>query len=165
MPFHSQIGRNPLEPRILFLAAVIVLATGCASIEMASKPESTKAKEFSPPEAGNAGVYVYRDSKLGMALKKNIWINSKCIGESAPDVFFYAQVEGGKKHKIETESEFSPNALELFLESGKNYFIRQFIKLGVFVGGADLEQVAEEQGKQDVAKLELAMSGKCSAPR
>ncbi len=100
-----------------------------------------------------------------MALKKNIWINSKCIGESAPDVFFYAQVEGGKKHKIETESEFSPNALELFLESGKNYFIRQFIKLGVFVGGADLEQVAEEQGKQDVAKLELAMSGKCSAPR
>jgi hypothetical protein len=29
------------------------------------------------------------------------------------------------------------------VEAGKNYFIEQFIKLGVFVGGAGLEQVDE----------------------
>jgi hypothetical protein len=149
-----------------FLAiAAALLISGCASVEMASKAESAKAKEFNPPSQGNAGVYLYRDSFVGQALKKDLWIDGKCIGESAPNVFFYTEVEGGKNHRVDTESEFSPNTLELLFESGKNYFIRQFIKLGVFVGGAGVEQVPEEQGKKDVAKLEMAKPGKCSAPR
>ncbi|BBB30655.1 DUF2846 domain-containing protein [Neptunomonas japonica] len=149
---------------LLTLTAALLIS-GCASVEMASKAESAKAKEFNPPSQGNAGVYIYRDSFVGKALKKDIWIDGKCIGESAPDVFFYTEVEGGETHKVDTESEFSSNALELMVESGKNYFIRQFIKLGVFVGGAGLEQITEEQGKKDVAKLEMAKPGKCSAPQ
>lgn len=144
---------------------VALLISGCASVEMASKAESAKAKEFNPPSPGNAGIYIYRDSFVGKALKKDVWIDGKCIGESAPDVFFYTEVAGGKNHKVDTESEFSPNALELMFEAGKNYFVRQFIKMGVFVGGAGLDQIPEEQGKKDVAKLEMAKSGKCSAAR
>ena len=49
--------------------------------------------------------------------------------------------------------------------AGKNYFIRQFIKMGVFVGGAGLEEISEEQGKTDVAKLEMAKPGTCSASK
>jgi hypothetical protein len=128
---------------------------------MASKAESSKAKEFNAPSQGNAGLYVYRNSFVGKALKKDIWVDGKCVGESAPDVFFYTEVAGGK-HKIDTESEFSDNSLEVMMEAGKNYFVRQFIKMGVFVGGAGLEQVSESQGKTDVAALELAKSGKCS---
>ena len=149
---------------VVTLAATLLIS-GCASVEMASKAESAKAKEFNAPSQGNAGVYIYRDSFVGKALKKDVWIDGKCIGESAPDVFFYTEVEGGKNHKVDTESEFSPNTLELMFEAGKKYFIRQFIKMGVFVGGAGLEQVPDEQGKKDVAKLELAKSGKCSAAR
>jgi hypothetical protein len=148
---------------ILSLAAALLIS-GCASVEMASQAESAKAKEFNPPTQGNAGVYIYRNSWAGGALKKDIWIDGKCIGESAPDVFFYTEVDGGKTHKIDTESEFSPNALELAFESGKNYFIRQFIKMGLFVGGAGLEQIPEEQGKKDVMELNMAKPGKCSAP-
>jgi len=142
---------------------VALLVSGCASVDMASKAESAKAKEFNPPSQGNAGVYVYRDSFVGKALKKDVWIDGKCIGESAPDMFFYTEVAGGNNHKIDTESEFSPNTLELMFEAGKNYFIRQFIKMGIFVGGAGLEQIPEEQGKIAVAKLEMAKTGKCSA--
>jgi hypothetical protein len=80
-------------------------------------------------------------------------------------VFFYTEVEGDKTHKIDTESEFSPNTLELMVDAGKNYFIRQYIKMGAFVGGAGLEQVSEEQGKRDIAPLELAKAGTCSAAR
>lgn len=149
----------------LLTLTTALLISGCASVEMASKAESARAKEFNPPSQGNAGVYIYRDSFVGKALKKDIWIDGKCIGESAPDVFFYTEVEGGETHKVDTESEFSPNALEVMFESGKNHFIRQFIKLGVFVGGAGLEQITEEQGKKDVAKLEMAKPGKCSAPQ
>ena len=142
-----------------------LLITGCASVTMATKEESAKAKEFKQPSPGNAGVYVYRNSFVGKALKKDIWIDQKCVGESAPDVFFYTEVEGGKIHKIDTESEFSPNKLELMFAAGKNYFIRQFIKMGVFVGGAGLEQISEEQGKKDIAQLEMAKPGNCSAKK
>jgi Protein of unknown function (DUF2846) len=147
--------------KIAVLALTALMLTGCASVNMASKEESDKAKQFNAPSAGNAGLYVYRNSIVGKALKKDIWIDGKCLGESASDVFFYTEVEGGKKHKIETESEFSPNALELFMEAGKNYFIRQFIRFGAFVGGADLEQIQDEQAKADVAKLGLAQPGTC----
>lgn len=146
---------------IATIALSALVMTGCASVNMASKEESDKAKQFGAPSAGQAGLYVYRNSFVGKALKKDIWVDGKCLGESASDVFFYTQVEGGKKHKVETESEFSPNALELFMETGKNYFIRQFIKLGAFVGGADLEEIPEEQGKADVTKLALAQPGTC----
>ena len=146
----------------VFVVAASLFMTGCASVNMATKEESAKAKEFKPPSTGNAGVYVYRNSFVGKALKKDIWIDGKCIGESAPDVFFYTEVPGGKTYKIDTESEFSPNTLELMLAAEKNYFIRQYIRMGVFVGGAGLEQVTEEQGKKDVAQLEMAKSGKCS---
>jgi hypothetical protein len=33
--------------------------------------------------------------------------------------------------------------------------------MGAFVGGADLEQIPEEQGKADIAKLGLAKPGTC----
>jgi hypothetical protein len=149
-----------------FVSAIAITAslliTGCASVNMASKEDSAKAKEFNQPSPGNAGVYIYRNSFVGKALKKDVWIDGKCLGESAPDVFFRTEVEGDKVHKIDTESEFSPNTMELMFAAGKNYFIRQFIKMGVFVGGAGLEQVSEEQGKTDIAPLNMAQPGSCS---
>lgn len=149
----------------LVVIAASFLVTGCASVSMASKEDSTKAKQFNPPTANNAGLYVYRNSFVGKALKKDIWVDGKCLGESAADVFFYTEVEGGKKIKISTESEFSPNDLDLLAESGKNYFVRQYIKMGVFVGGAGVEQMTEEEGKADVAKLEMAKPGTCSGSK
>ena len=153
-----------MKKTIYLALALSVLMTGGASVNMASKEQSTKAKEFQQPPSGKAGVYLYRNSVLGKALTKDLHIDGACVGTSAPDVFFYTEVEGDKKHTVETASEFSPNKLELLFESGKNYFIRQFIKMGVFVGGADLELMSEEQGKADVAKLEMAEGGKCSPP-
>ncbi|MNT94873.1 hypothetical protein D3C72_2366430 [compost metagenome] len=49
------------------------------------------------------------------------------------------------------------------MEAGKNYFVRQFIKLGVFVGGAGVEQVSEEEGKRVISKpdVKLAVEGQC----
>lgn len=122
----------------------------------------TFPKKFAPPTAGNAGVYVFRSGSLGAALKKDIWIDGECVGESAPNVFFFKEVKGGVEHKISTESEFSPNDLMLNAVAGVNYFVRQFIKLGVFVGGAGLELLSEEEGKKAVAGLELAKGGSCS---
>lgn len=145
----------------LSLGAILFLS-GCATVPMEPKEVSARAKSFNPPSEGNAGLYIYRDSMLGAALKKDIWVDDKCIGESAPHVFFYEDVKGNQEHKISTESEFSPNDLLLKAESGKNYFIRQYIKMGAFVGGANLELMEEEEGKKAVSELEMAKKGTCS---
>lgn len=146
--------------------AAIVIATalisGCASVPMESKEASARAKQFNPPAAGNSGLYIYRDSFVGKALKKDIWLDGKCLGESAPDVFFYEEVKGNQEHKLSTESEFSPNDLSIQAMAGQNYYIRQYIKLGVFVGGANLELVNEDEAKKAISSLELAQKGTCS---
>jgi hypothetical protein len=129
---------------------------------MESVEKSNEAKQFNSPSEGNSGLYLYRDSVVGSALKKDLWVNSECIGETAPNTFFYEEVEGDKEHTISTESEFSPNDIMLKVEAGKNYFIRQFIKIGVFVGGAGLEVVDEQKGKEAVSTLKLAQKGTCS---
>jgi len=149
----------------VFAASAAILLTGCASVDLAPQAESVKAKEFAAPTQGNAGIYIYRNSFVGKALKKDIWVDGQCIGESAPDVFFYTEVAGEKIHTVETESEFSPNKLEMMFKPGNTYFIRQFIKMGVLSGGADLEQVSPEQGKADIAALSLAKTGNCSSAR
>jgi len=77
-------------------------------------------------------------------------------------MFFYETVESGQEYKISTESEFSPNVIAINPESGKNYFIEQYITMGVFVGGARLKLVSEEKGKKEISKLELAKAGSCS---
>lgn len=147
---------------VVLIVAASALFAGCASVPMESKEASGRAKAFNAPSEGNAGLYIYRPSWLGAALKKDLWVDGECVGESAPGVFFYEEVKGGEEHKVSTESEFSPNDLMVMTELGRNYFIRQYIKIGVFVGGANLELMGEGEGKKDVAKLELAKKGSCS---
>ncbi len=149
--------------KLLLVVLVSSLFVGCASVPMQSTEKKDMAKSFNPPTDGNAGLYIYRSGSFGGVLKKDIWVDEKCIGESAPNVFFYEEVQGDEEHKISTESEFSPNDLLLKTDSGNNYFIHQYIKFGVFVGGAGLELVDEETGKKEVEKLDIAKKGICSS--
>lgn len=148
--------------KIALIALASSLFAGCASVPMESKEASQQAKSFNKPSGDNAGLYIYRAGGPGTALKKDIWVNDKCVGETAPNMFFYKEVKGGEEHKISTESEFSPNDLMVKAESGENYFIKQYIKMGVFVGGANLKLVDEHEGRNAVTKLELAKKGNCS---
>jgi hypothetical protein len=148
--------------KIFLIVISTVIFSGCSSVPMENPEKSMAAKAFNSPPVDKAGVYMYRPSYMGGALKKDLWIDGKCIGESAPKTFFYEEVEGNKEHKISTESEFSPNDLIVYMETGKNYFIEQFIKIGVFVGGAGLEQVDTKKGKQEIKDLGLAQKGVCS---
>src|SRR5687768_4509324 len=139
----------------LALSAVILLASGCASVPMAPASQDAALKTFVPPAEGKAGVYIYRNSLVGQALKKDVYFDGKRLGESANKTFFYQQVDPGQ-HTVSTESEFSDNALQLSVQAGINYFVRQYIKLGVFVGGANVELVSEEEGKKGVLNSRLA---------
>ncbi len=153
-----------MKKRIILTCAILLGLSGCATVPKVDTELSNNAKEFSVPSDGNAGLYIYRvDSFVGAALKKFVYVNGECIGETAPGVFFYKEVKGDANHTISTESEFSENHLELFTEAGRNYFVNQYIKLGVFVGGAGVELVDEELGKTEVSKVDMAVEGNCQA--
>jgi hypothetical protein len=149
----------------ILLATTVAVSTlsGCASVAMEVKEQSETTKQFKPPTDGNAGLYIYRLGSFGGALKKDVWVDGKCIGETAPNIFFYEEVLGGEEHKVSTESEFSSNNLMVNTEGGKNYFVRQYIKMGAFVGGAGVELVDDERGKKEVAELTMAKNGPCSS--
>ncbi|MCC4800283.1 hypothetical protein BCT30_15675 [Enterovibrio norvegicus] len=152
--------------KLLGLALIATLGlSGCASVPMVSDADTSAAKEFKAPiSSDNAGIYVYRvDSAIGAALKKDVFINDECVGETAPGIFFYHEVLAGKGTKVSTESEFSPNDLLIDTEQGKLYFVEQYIKMGAFVGGAGVELADEATGKAEVQKLNMAVKGSCSA--
>jgi hypothetical protein len=151
-----------MNKKTMLVALSTLLVVGCASVPMETTDKASAAKQFAPPPEGKAGLYIYRYGSFGAALKKDVWVDGECLGETARNVFFYEQVAGDQEHKISTESEFSPNDLLVKTESGKNYFIQQYIKFGMAVGGAGLKLVDEAEGKKQVEGLGLAMKGHCS---
>ena len=111
-------------------------------------------KAFLPPAQGQSGLYIFRDSLAGATLKKSVYVNGEFIGETGPRTYLYHEVPAGEQI-LSTESEFGNNDLKLHTEAGRNYFIRQFLKMGVFVAGAILQIVSEEEGKKGVFESNL----------
>ena len=141
-----------------FVLIMTLWFTGCASVPMAPPAEDEAKKTFAPPTDGMAGIYLFRDSSFGGALLKSVYIDGKFLGETGPNVYFYTEVDPGQ-HTFSTESEFSENHLKLTTEANKLYFIRQYIKFGVFVGGANFEVVPPDEGKAAVKECTLALTG------
>ena len=56
--------------KLLATFSVTLLIAGCASVPMDSPEASAQAKSFEEPAQGNAGLYIYRDSFIGKALKQ-----------------------------------------------------------------------------------------------
>jgi hypothetical protein len=144
----------------------IFVISGCASLpDMASVPmesaQITKvAKQFDPPSDGMAGLYIYRNTSFGGASYINVWVDSNCIGTTAPYVFFYEEVEGGISYKVSssyTWAEAPKNDALIKVKSGMNYFFQQNINLA----STDIEVVDEEQGKKEVRKLDMATKYTC----
>ncbi len=143
--------------KVLLVAVMVSVyfLTGCASVPLAPTEQDSALKAFSLPAADKAGLYIFRNSFMGQALKKNLYVDGVFLGESSNKVYFYKEITPGQ-HQISTGSEFSDNTITFQAEGGKNHFARQYIKMGVFVGGANLEMVSEQEGMEEVRKCRLA---------
>ena len=140
---------------MLFTLVFSVYLAGCATVPMAPTADDQLRKQFSAPSEGTAGLYIYRNSNFGGALTKQLSLDGQLIGATAPMTYFYREVSPGQ-HTLSTQSEFSDNDLIIKTDQGMYYFVRQYIKMGVFVGGANLELVPEEEGKKGVSECNLA---------
>ena len=149
--------------KIAFLTITSILFAGCASVPTENIEVSSVLKQVKAPSANNAGLYIYRsNSVVGGALKKDVWVDDECIGETARGTFFYHEVLGNMQHKVSTESEFSPNDLMIDTTAGNNYFVKQYIKPGLIVGGAGVKLVPESEGREAITDLKLGIKGTCS---
>lgn len=79
---------------------MVAFLSGCISVPMESIEKTKLVKNFNKPSSGHAGIYVYRENKLGRATQvKTFKIDGECIGVAANGVFFYHEVLGGGKSR------------------------------------------------------------------
>ncbi len=142
--------------RMLIVIFLTSLLSGCANVAVQDSNSENYAKEFNNPPSGWAGLYIYRTCNIfGAALKKSLYVDGQYIGESSRCRFFYRLTEPGV-HFLQTESEFSENGMYLNFTEGKNHYVRQYTKIGVFVGGANLEVMDSEEAQKDIKDYSLA---------
>ena len=79
------------------------------------------------------------------------------VGAPAVKTFFYIEVEPGSR-VVATESEFGSNEVSLNTLPGQNYFVRQYLKMGLLTAGANLKLVSPEEGQKGVLECKLAKS-------
>jgi hypothetical protein len=149
--------------RWFLLVPILVIVSGCASVPLESAQITKVAKQFDPPSDGKSGLYIYRNTAYGGAARTDVMVDGYCIGSSAPYVFFYEEVEGDKSYKVSTkfpweESPDPDNDLLIKVKSGIHYFFQQYLHM---IGGTGVDLVDEEQGKEEVSKLDMAAKVGC----
>jgi len=154
---------SPMNRLVLAsLAAVLVTATGCASVPMMPDADDLAAKTFPAPPAGQAQVYVYRHESMGGAIKLGLLLDGFLVGESAAKTYFVVPLAPGK-HVIGSTAE---NRDELPLEAveGKTYFVWQEVKMGFLQAGTKLSLADEATGKAAVNECKRAQATLPQAP-
>lgn len=137
------------------LVVVVMFVAGCASVPMAGIEQDAKAKDFSPPE-GKASIYIYRNESMGAAIPMGVTVNGISLGRTAAKTYFLVNVPPGS-YVVESHAE-SISRLPLSVAKGKNYFVWQEVKMGMWMAGSLLQLVADEVGQAGVRESKLIAS-------
>lgn len=137
----------------LLVAVATAVLMGCASVPMGSVEDDAKAKTFVPPP-DKAALYIYRNETFGAAVPMNLSINGRNIGQSAAKTYFQFHLVPGQ-YSVESTAE-NVAELKLLMEPGKNYFVWQEVKMGMWMARSQLHQVDETTGRMGVLESKLA---------
>ncbi len=145
-----------MDKTVLLLAStLIVLLSGCASVPMASAERDSQAKTFTV-KPGFSNIYVYRNESFGAALKFDVELDGRFVGQTASNSYFVFEVQPGK-HSLISKAE-NDSVLEVNAEAGKNNFVWQEVKMGLIIARNKLQIVDETTGKAGVAECKLIES-------
>jgi hypothetical protein len=131
---------------------VLALAAGCASVPMAKPELDTAAKSYSV-KPDKANIYVYRNETFGAAIKMPVVLNGKLVGDTAAKTFMILEVPPGT-HTVMSKTE-NDSTVTVDAAAGRNYFVWQEVKMGLFAARSSLQQVDEAIGKAGVAECKL----------
>jgi Protein of unknown function (DUF2846) len=134
------------------LVAVAALMVGCASVPMASPERDTAAKTFAV-KADKANIYIYRNETIGAAIKMPLALNGKLVADTGALTYLVLEVPPGA-HTILSKTE-NDSTLTIDAVAGRNYFVWQEVKMGMFAARSALQLVDEAKGKAGVAECKL----------
>lgn len=128
---------------------------GCASVPMGDSKQDAALKTFAgKPDV--AGLYIYRNESIGAAVRMDVEVDGKPLGQTAAKTYFYTEVVPGK-HTVTSKSE-NDDTLHMETTAGKLYYIWQEVKMGVLYARTKLHLVGEDEGKKGVLESQLAAS-------
>lgn len=143
------------------LGATLVLA-GCAS----SGPTGRELLTGSV-KSDKARLVVYRTNVMGFGVQPDITVDSKKVGQATPNGFIVCELPAGK-HNVSVGN-FALNVnfgggtdkWDLDLAPGSTTYIQADIKPGLTIGVVTLNQVTENQGRNETAELHH-LEGSCT---
>lgn len=138
---------------ILVAAVLLSSLVGCASVPMGDAKQDAALKTFSVP-ADKAGVYIYRNESMGAAVKMDVELDGKPIGQTAANTYLYKEVVPGK-HTITSKAE-NTSTLEIDAKPGTLSYVWQEVKMGLMYARTKLHLVSEADGKKGVLETKLA---------
>lgn len=139
----------------VLLALLMATLTGCASVPMASIDQDSTAKSFTTAP-NKASLYIYRNENFGAAIPVTVSVNGKTLGQTAAMTYFHLNLVPGK-YTVSSHAE-DVSELELNVSPGKNYFIWQEIKMGMWSARSKLQEVDEQRGRAGVIESKLVAS-------
>jgi hypothetical protein len=144
--------------KVLSLAAVAVVITGCAS-----GPKHAEVKSSIPELATDKGrVYFYRsNSMMGAAIQPDIKLNGEVVGSSMPGGFFYVDRAPGN-YEVLTSTEVDKK-LTFVLNAREQKCVKTTIGFGVVAGRVYPELVDAAQCERDL--VETSYTGTALTPK
>ena len=103
--------KRALSIGVITVAAI--LASGCASVQMAAPEKDAAAKTFAV-KPGKANIYVYRNETMGAAVKMPVVLDGRMVGDTASKTYMKLEVAPGEHRvisKTENDALLSVNAV------------------------------------------------------
>jgi hypothetical protein len=148
----------------ILIILVVVLTSGCASLQKILPEKKITTAQSSSAQSVvtqpiskqlQSQVYIYRNETLGAALSLKVTVNGKLVGTTGPKSFLKISLPAGK---YSFASQGDESILEVTIDSGKQYYIWQEIKMGLVSGGSKLRLVDEKKGRLGVKECTLIRS-------
>ncbi|GEM_PF-5579920 len=119
------------------LTLAITLIFSLASLlAIANNKEDKKSEE--------ATIYLIRYGIGGAGMPTTIDLNKEYMGSTVPYSYLKMNVVAGK-HQISANYR-NRYTVEMIVEAGKTYYLRQYITPGFVVPGTKIEKISQEEG-------------------
>ena len=123
------------------------------SVQNKIKQINTDPKNLEPIN-GKVIVYIVRPTFFGTVIRQDINCDNYFIGSTKGEEYLYTVILPGK-HIFRSASE-NTKKLEVILEAGKIYYIKQQVKMGAFYAATGLKLLTDEEGKKFLTKCKLS---------
>jgi hypothetical protein len=122
---------------------------------MAPEDADSRAKTFAT-RPDKSTIYVYRNERYGGAARMTVSLDGRVAGHTGPRTYFVWEVDPGM-HEIVSQAE-NTDTVTITTQAGKDYYIWQEAKAGVWGARTRLHIVTDDVGRNAVAECRLAES-------